>query len=398
MLVFSFLNAHRVFSEPLRAKKTLGKKTRFEKVYRVVLDPGHGGRNIRPHSVYGDKYDLLSEQYLDSFRPGAYYDGVWENEETYFIARMVQDHLFLTQSEEGKKIFQSILQKYTRQYIREVGTINVFLSRENSYSALYFDIREDLNIPYRIYDYRDIKTNQIKKGRISKINAFKPHLVVSIHLTRGRKNKIGGLNAVITPGYPTYKLAIDYVKKRRSKYHIKQKFNNSPYQDWFLTKSRDQFRSFLLDSWIYFTGYWCKPHGLSYLENKFRGYRHNMVTWRYKDKGNWHLQARKHPHYTPYSKSLKTISLKGAFWQRERSEPEVWRREKGYENYGGDNLYASHEILRYIRKGLLINEIESKKRPAAFIRPLYFYMVGTYLHKRNCRLPGNRLFRYRSRL
>ena len=376
-LPFLILNAHGVFPQPQVGRA----KVRPEKVYRVVLDPGHGGLNIRPGSVYGDKYDLLSLEYLDDFRSGAYYDGVWENEEAYFIARMVQDHLFLTQSQQGKKIFRSILQKYARHSIHKVGTIEAFLSRENSYPALYFDIREDINAPYRIYDYRDIRTNRPSKGRISKINSFKPHLVVSIHLTRGEKNKIGGLNAVITPGYSTYRLAIDYVKNPGKRSRIKKRFQDSHYQDWFLTKGRSRFESFLLDSWIYFTGYWCKKHGLSYLQDNFRGYRHNMVTWRYRDAGSWYLQARKHRDRTRYSRSLKTISLKGAFWQREKSKPEAWRREKGFESYGGDNLYASHEILRYVRKGLLANQIESKDALPLLLEPyISTWSVPTFVN------------------
>ena len=371
----------KLFSLGQFPKKKHGRKALPEKIFRVVLDPGHGGIDLEPRSVYGDKYDLLSKKYLDNFRQGAYYKGLWENEETYSIARMVQDHLFLTRSHQGKKIFRSILQKYTPYSVGEIGSIESFLSRKKSYPDIYFDIREDLNAPYRLYDYRDIRTNRLKKGRISKINTLQPHLVVSIHLTRGQKNTQGALNAVITPSYATYRLALTYVKNRRSRRRIKQKFQNSDYQDWFLTKGRGQFASFLLDSWIYFTGYWCKPHGLSAMPDVFKGYRHNMITWRYKDKGNWHLRAKKHQNYTPYSKSLKTISLNNAFWRRERSKPEQWRRENGYEDYGGDNLYSSHEILRYIRKGFLINEDESEAKLPVLLKPyISTWSVPTYIN------------------
>ena len=207
-------------------KKRANKK---QKHYRVVLDPGHGGIHMSPSSVYGDKFDILSGQYQDKFRPGAYHNGMSESEETYALARMIQSHLFLTQTREGQQIFKDILKKYTRMNIKEVIPIDVFLSRENTYHNIYFDIQDDINAPYRLYDYPDIHTGKMKQGRISKINSLQPNLVVSLHLTSGKKNKVGALNAVITPGFHTFKIALDYAKKPHKRWSVRRRFQKSPY-------------------------------------------------------------------------------------------------------------------------------------------------------------------------
>ncbi|RME93701.1 MAG: N-acetylmuramoyl-L-alanine amidase [Candidatus Hydrogenedentota bacterium] len=331
--------------------------------FTVVLDPGHGGRYISPKSVYGDKYDPLLHRYTDKFRPGAYYDGMWENEEVYEIAKLTKKILEDTQTLAGRRRFYRLLRKYGYPKRRNFRPIKVFLSRENSWHTRYMDIRDDVNAPYRLYDYPDIHTGQMQHGTVSRIHRFKPELVVTLHLTRGKPNSYGAMNAVITPSYYTYKKAIEYVRSSRKKRKtIRKKFMRSKWGDWFKTgKGRDSFEWFLCDAWIYFTGYWSTKSGLQPMKEKYRGYRHNMFDWAYKDPPGWEKSARKHRPYTQYSDHLRTFVPRGKFWQREKSKYERWRREKGYEGYGGDNLYASHELLRYVRKALLRHKVDTPK-------------------------------------
>ena len=306
-LIFVLLFSSHLFSE----NKTKGSFIQRIPRYLVVLDPGHGGLHMKPISVYGDKFDLLSHEYKDKFRSGANYKGVAESEITYLLARIIQKYLFLTQSKNGQQIFGDILKKYTQVTVEEIHPIEVFISRKNTYPNNYFKIKNDINAPYRLYDYLDIKSHKIKKGRISNINSLQPDLVISLHLTNGKKNKMGALNAVITPAYTTFKMAIDYVKNPGQRSQIRKKFKKGPYSNWFLSKGRNHFQSFLLDASIYFTGFWCTKNCLNPIKDKFKGYRHNMVSWRYQDKPNWHLKARKHQKFTPYAKSLKYIRLNG---------------------------------------------------------------------------------------
>ena len=321
--------------------------------HTVVLDPGHGGCNIQPFSIYGDKYDVLSGKYTDSYRPGAFYNGLWENEETYKIALLVEEYLKLTLDPNKHLQFKSILKKYTTANISHITPIKVYFSREPGYASQYENIKKDPNAPYRLYDYPDIITQEYKKGTISRINNIQPELTVTIHLTRGKINRSGAMNAVITPGYKTYNLALDYAKNKNKQKLIRQNFLQSKYQNWFLTSGRTPFESFLIDACIYFTGSSCDKYGNHTPTDEFYGYRYNMFSWSYKDPINWTDTAQKHPNNSQYSKSLSQFIPQGAYWQREKSIKEHWKREDGIEGFGGDNLYAAHEILRYIRKGFL---------------------------------------------
>ena len=189
---------------------------------------------------------------------------------------------------------------------------------------------------------------------------------------------------MVTPGYDTYKLALDYVKTKNTsqKQKIRRKFFSSPYASWMAANSsRTHFQWFLCDAWIYFTGYWSKKDGLSADKRKFRGYRHNMMHWAYADGDGWVETARNHPPNTAFSNNLKNFVPEGPFWEREKDVPERWRRTEGEEGYGGDNLYASEELLRYVRKGMIVNKVNSKKRAPQILNPyMSTWSVPTYLN------------------
>ncbi|MDH5716025.1 MAG: N-acetylmuramoyl-L-alanine amidase [Spirochaetia bacterium] len=356
--------------------------------YVVVLDPGHGGRDILPKNIYGDKYDPIIGEYRDHFRPGAQNKGITESEEVYKIAEKTAKILELTYTNEGKKKFEILLKKYAPD-LKKINweahkPIKVHLSRVNNHTEEYISKRVDVNAPYRLYDYPDIYTGEMKKGTISRINSLSPNLVVSLHFTSGRKEKYGALASVITPNFDVYKQAITYVKTKNisKKQKIRRKFFASKYLNWMVTNSsRTHFQWFLCDAWIYFTGYWSKKDGLSPDTKKFRGYRHNMISWQYADKGNWVDIAKNHPDNSSYSINLENFIPEGPFWEREMDIPEKWRREDGKEGYGGDNLYASEELLRYIKKSFILNKVSSKKTAPRILNPyISTWSVPTYLN------------------
>ena len=347
----------------------------------VVLDPGHGGKNVQPFSLYGDKYDKISGKYTDAYRPGAFYKGLWEHEETYKISKLINKILDLTLLSKDHQQFKKILNKYTNQKIEKIYPIKSFLSRNESYFSQYSKIEKDPNAPYRLYDYPDIKTKEFKKGTITRINDLKPELTVTIHLTRGNVNKYGAMNAVITPSYKTYKQAIDYVQNSKNRNNIKNQFLKSPYKNWFLTQGRNNFESFLNDAWIYFTGYWSTTDGLNPSVDEFYGYRYNMFNWAYQDNNEWVNIARKHPINTQYTNHLKYFTPIGKYWQREKSIEEEWKRENGYDNFGGDNFYAAQELLRYIRKGFKVIKNEPTNQLPAIMNPyISTWAIPSYIN------------------
>lgn len=335
---------------------------------RVVLDPGHGGMYISPTRIYGDKFDVQKGHFLDSYKAGARHREIYEHERVYRIGAGVKELLVKSQDPTESKKLKRILNKYGT-IKGKVRPIEVHLSRENSYFSRYLSIDEDVNAPYRLFDFPDKRTGKLRKGTISRINDLKPHLVVSLHLTGGNAPKNGAMGSVITPSYRTFSQALQYVHGNKSKRKkIRAQFKASPWKNWFLSAaSYGRFEMFLLDSWVYFTGSWSTPSGLEPYKGKFRGLRHNMVSWSYQQ-----------PDIAP-PKHLKYFKPKGPFWNREKGQAEIWRREDGPEGYGGDNFYASQQLLRYSRKSLIINKVDSEKTAPVLIDPfLSTWSVPTY--------------------
>lgn len=350
--------------------------------YRVVIDPGHGGKYAYPSNLFGDKCDPLALRCISDYRGGAEKWGYRESDEVYEIAKQIKNYLDLLNTSSGRKKFSTILKKYSAENEEIHSDIEVFLSRKSNYQDHYPDNRFDFNADYRLFDFEDKVTGKKRLGTVSRINRVKPHLVVSLHLTPGAPSKYGGMAAVITPGYDTYSWALQYVKAdTRGRSNIRNKFNRSPYRFWMRASGYSGFESFICDSWVYFSGRWSKKNGLEPRNTKYRGYRQNWVTWEYSDDENWVYTALSKKKYTPYTPHLKYFTASGKFWEREKSKPERWRRENGYEGYGGDNYYAAKEIMRTIRKGFLISRFDSYKTLPVIARPyLSTWIVPTYIN------------------
>jgi hypothetical protein len=129
-------------------------------------------------------------------------------------------------------------------------------------------------------------------------------------------------------------------------------FYKSRYSDWFEESGqRIGFDWFLNDVSLYFTGYPIDKNR-KFKQDDFKGYRYNMVTWAYNDDPGWEEAARRHPGGTKYARTYRDAIAHGKFWDREASPYEAYRRDGGEEGYGGDNHYASCEIIRYIMMSL----------------------------------------------
>jgi hypothetical protein len=346
--------------------------------FRVVLDPGHGGRYLEPNSVYGDKYDPGSVTFMEGYRPGAGVTGLNENEDVYEISLLVKDFLDLTLTKEGRNTFYQILKKYDNSARPPTEPIEAILSRKAGYLERYREIDYDINRDYRLYDHDDLLDQNPVEGVISRINTLKPDLVVSLHLTGGNPGKYGGMAAVIAPSYKIFQNAMDYVKGNdQQRKDIKKSFIDGPYGKWFISEhGRTNFEWFLCDSWIYFTGYWSNVDGLNPDLEKFRGYRQNMITWNYRDESLFNNNP-----YVSNIGHLKYFKPEGKFWEREKSDPETWRRDGGPEGYGGDNLYASQELLRFLRKGLVVNHVKSSVNLPEIAPPyISTWSVPTYVN------------------
>ena len=248
-------------------------------VFRVILDPGHGGLSMRNKQRNGDRYDLLSGKYLSFFQEGASYKGIREHVIVYNISRKVKAILDLCAPGGDFARFSKILARYTDAEPERIY-IAATLSRGDSSKTEELKSRENMNGEFRIYDYPG-NDGKIKPGRISRMNLIKPHLVVSLHLANYCDPAFLGMNPVIVGPYSLMHKGLLYLQGKRGDRDF---FKRSRYTDWFHESNRrGSFGWFLKDTSVYFTSY---PNNRKYRidATDFKGYRYNMVTWAYRDK------------------------------------------------------------------------------------------------------------------
>lgn len=329
----------------------IGSNRREFPEYLIVLDPGHGGLSLQPREIHGDRYDPISGKYLDDFKDGASYRKLEEHAIVYRIALKAKRLLDLCSTDGDYKKFFRILRRYTDSSPVRI-IINSNMSRGDSTDSDAIRNRKDPNEEFRLFDFPD-EDGTIKAGRISRINALQPQLVVTIHVAARGPGDYRGLNPIIVP---PYKILFKGLRYLREEMKSRKFFYNSQYGDWFSESSRkSNFHWFLKDVSVYFTGHTIRADNRINIED-FRGYRHNMVSWQYSDHRGWEYIARHHPAGTRYSQSYKNFTPSGTFWEREKSIYERYRRDGGIEGYGGDNLYASSEIIRYILLSLYLKK------------------------------------------
>jgi hypothetical protein len=309
--------------------------------YRIVIDPGHGGFSLVPKIKHGDRYDLLSKRFLSNYAAGTTYGKSEERVITYNIARKVKDILDYTLQDYSFGKFREIIKKFTDDNCERI-IIETSLSRETSIEISAAE-SEDPNAKYRLFDYVD-KAGNKKPGRISSINLYKPHLVLSLHCDSRAPVFYRGINPVISAPYSILHQGLNYLKGIENS---RKFFFKSSYTDWFVESvNRTGFKWFLKDVSVYFTGFPVADNNKA--EERFSGYLYNMVSWQYSDYPGWEKIAKNHPKNTQYAINPGDFILQGKFWDREQSIFEGYRRDGGIEGFGGDNLYASSEIIRYI--------------------------------------------------
>ncbi|MCX7680019.1 MAG: hypothetical protein N2316_12500 [Spirochaetes bacterium] len=316
---------------------------RSEPIFRVVLDPGHGGISLPNIELHGDRFDSISKKYLSPFAEGASHKGLWEHELVYEIAVKTKHLLDCCAPNGDFAKFRQILLRYSNVEPKRIF-IESYLSRGPSKNREEILKREDPNAEFRLYDYPN-KNGNILPGRISRINSIKPHLVVSLHITKEYSTAYRGLSPVIVAPHSLLDQGLSYLQ---GKIAHKEFFTLSPYREWFAESAKKPlFHWFLSDVASYFTGYPLTDDGKIDIKS-FKGYRYNMVTWAYRDPTGWENLARNHPEDSQYSSSIDRFIPNGKFWEREKSVYEFYRRDNGEEGFGGDNMYASSEIIRFI--------------------------------------------------
>lgn len=363
-----------VFFQPLFSEEPSEKP----KEYKVVIDPGHGGWKQKPFEIYGDKFDTISQKYLEAYKSGGEYKGRTEMEIVLEVGKEVKAILDLTKTTKKFETFKKYVKLFSDENIRHIK-IHSVLSRKDNFSDRNFREKDDKNAPYRLYDFPDLESGKRKLGRLSKINKEKPYLVVSLHINDQANLKLdkspiseSGLACVITPSYHTFQVLRKISQKKESP----SKFENSPWKDWMVFKDGwSKLENAVADAWIYFHGHWPDQSGSKTDLEKFEGFRQNMLTWKYADSSDWESQVGVKKK-GQYSLNHKTFIPVGKFWEREKDQPEVWKREGGEEGFGGDNYYSCSEILRFLHYGLNKEFSKLKKSPEIF--PITKPYISTY--------------------
>jgi len=189
------------------------------------------------------------------------------------------------------------------------------------------------------------------------------------------------MNPILAPPYAVLKAGLDRLQSGGSK-----KFeDHGILKSWF----RDSVKvspqlAYYKDVVNYFTGF---DLNRDYTVNKekFRGYKYNMVTWGYADEPGWHEKAKLHKPGTRYSDDIKNFKEDGPYREREKSEYEKFRRGEDFENFGGDNSFASYEIIKYIllsldKKGLSRKDkIPGKAFVSTWSIPMLVNAVSAYI-------------------
>jgi hypothetical protein len=348
--------------------------------FRVVIDPGHGGVGRNLMSVHGDRYDTVNRRYLDHFKEGASRGGLQEREIVYSIAKKTEKLLKLLAPGGNNEKFYRLLEHYADGAPQKV-TIQTYMSRGRSVTDDEADNLEDPNASFRMFDYPD-SSGEMQPGRISRINAVKPHLVVSLHLASDAPRDFEGMNPVITPPYSFLREGLAYLKKEQEG---KKFYTKSPYREWFIEETtRSDFDWFLNDTSIYFTGYPLRKN-LESDRSSFKGYRYNMVRWSYADSPGWEHAARYRIPSSRYAPTYENFVPEGRFWEREQSHYEKYRRDGGEEGFGGDNAYASYEIIRYVCYSLYLHGDDNRSQKpgksyiSVWIMPLHLNAINAFI-------------------
>lgn len=325
-------------------------------VYRVVIDPGHGGIYSENKERAGDKFDPVTGKYIDYFAEGANLHGHYERDIVFSISKRVIEILDMCAPDGDFDSFRKILARYTDRNVSRIY-IDTMISRDESLPFDRFDSSEDPNAAYRLYDFPD-SAGDMQKGRISKINSFRPQLVVSLHLAKSAPPDYRGMNGIIVPPYNVLKRGFVNLQNG-GKGAVK---DCGILRSWFKESKSVPYRlSYIRDCSRYFTGYGLKRnYSTDYRD--FNGYRYNMVSWAYSDPPGWHIAAREHKPGTAYSDDFMTFREEGRFWEREKSLYETYRRGASFKNFGGDNYFATYEIIRYILQSLDYSGVSGSDR------------------------------------
>jgi hypothetical protein len=305
----------------------------------VVIDPGHGGLPLGPLSIHGERYCWSRREYLQAVNPGALHGDYRESAVVYGLAEGVQANLQAWRNRSLADIGRLCGIRFSDPDKRV--RIQSSLSRPADLPSGQAAGDSDPNAPYRMFDYP--AKGERRPGRLSRIVEEKPHLLVCLHMRKKRyAGDSGGVAVVVPPGsFMRLVLAeVDpLVPQSDISAHLRETLPAAyhPYFDWFNWGGRRTSTDWMFsDLALHLLGYETQRGTLRIDPKKYAGHRERMLTWPYA------VASSRHP------EDFEQVVWNSPFLRRELSLHEERRRHAGREGYGGDNLYASMELLKFI--------------------------------------------------
>ncbi|HOT75585.1 MAG TPA: hypothetical protein PK467_07360 [Candidatus Wallbacteria bacterium] len=332
------------------------------KTYKIVIDPGHGGKSEKASLTEGDHWDIKARKFLTRYNYGAYHEQESEEKIVLEICKKTFEILKSANSDKGWREFAKLLSSYGVKKPEEYRRVNfdAGLTRDKSFDSPEYKDQANVNRHFRLFDSPESFDDKKKPsevlfpGRMSKINMMTPELVLCVHINSSNNPDTRGQASVIIPDYHVF----DFVKTVKTRLGVKSALTYFWLISWFYPQNSilSNLSRLINDCETYFTG--------KRSDNKSQiGKRWQMVKWRYsKDDEYDNLLNYKDP---------------DSYWKRERSDHESMRRDGGIIGAGGDNFYASEEVIKFIRLGLWqdyisgvsreIKEINELKSPAEYL-------------------------------
>lgn len=319
----------------------------------VAINPNHGGRQAKASHLDGERYNELNRRFTVDYEEALYFQGLSEFELLSRLSKNIYNLLRLTQTSSGWEEFEKILKKYSQYPDMELKRVifEPLLTKETNYK--YYEKRgeTDINKYFRIMDSPTKSLlKKYHRGILSFLYKYKPDIILSFDLNY-KGSDTEKLFSINVPSYTFFNYIKSIIiqsnfqqlidtKEREFKYIIKH---------WWGNDSQERTKNLLKDTWLYFTGYLPQNNFLKPDLNKFLGLGYNMFDWDFRDSARWYKEYDNKGDNPHYNTDLKLWQASGDFWEREQMEIEKKRREDGKLSYGGDNLYASEEIIKYIQ-------------------------------------------------
>ena len=309
--------------------------------FKVLLDPGHGGRGEHKGTTTGDDWDPALDEFLTGYLNGGsrVVNKITYTEHEFVLALAKRIKMWLDRTTDDRRWpeFEALIRRYQdmqKMPVKRVW-IDCSMTRENSYLDHPDAANPNVDKYFRLFDGPDIVPYTagapLYPGRLSKINAAAADLMLGLHVNDSFVGSLRGSTALFVPPYQVY----DQFRQAVLNQKPWDEVHNSPYFTcWSFSKPPGYHRQELADdvARYFFDGAGNK------LSRQKTG-RADRIQWRYRTD-------------PPVERHDLAGKFDGPFWERERSIYEGYRRNGGVEEIGGDNLFSGQELVRFMRYAL----------------------------------------------